>query len=433
MPTIADRRCDFIGQVRHLFTQPDLFGLIVRPVDPPAGPAVTVAYISGLMDPSDLERLVLVPLASGLPDAPPDTIARSSRFPAPELRAVNDTKALQDGLLGGLAALHIAGHKGTLLVGTGQPPKAKDAFGYNLGENVNMVRQVLPRADLRVEMLQGPEKSLSAVLYLHGTAAPGTVQAVRGWARNLRAKKAQTPLWKTLPDVLRLPPAVEAPKPAMVADALRHGYIAVLADHLPGALLAPMTLDLLLTGPNDVTLSPALRRAVILPRLYATGLAMTLGAWFVAVSSYHHSLIPGPFLMALASSRRNMPFPIVLEMLLVLALDEGISAAVKRLEGQRWTFLAILGIALALMAALQAGVIGPLSAIIGIAIVVALQILPNPALGRAARIWAYGFIAAAAGLGVYGMALLAFVLFVYLGEERPFGHPLRRPPGAMVR
>lgn len=72
--------------VQRLFPAPELSELTIRALTPPGSPAVTIMYIRDLMDPADLERLVLTPLAQGSIAGAPADLARSGRFPAPTLQ-----------------------------------------------------------------------------------------------------------------------------------------------------------------------------------------------------------------------------------------------------------------------------------------------------------------------------------------------------------
>lgn len=390
---------------------------------------MTVVYVFGLLSPADLERLVLAPLASPLSDLPPKALARSGRFPAAELEVLQDAGQLAERLLAGMAAIHVGGHAGVVLVGSGQALPAGETFGPDLKGNVALLRRALRDPELRLSQEAVGHGGQSVVAYLRGRAPVKTVRLTRAWARTLCPHPPDLPWWQALLGTVRLPPAVETPTPAAVADALRRGYVAVLTDHMPGALLAPTTLELLFSGAQDTRLTPVLRRLVAWPRLAAALFGLTLGGLFVAVISYHHTLLPGPFLIALASGRQNLPFPFVIELLLVQLVGEGMRAGALRLGGWRYSLLGTIGTGVALTLALQAGIVAPLPAVIGIAEQVLLHGAPNPALNRAVRRWRFAFTGAAAGLGLLGMTLLGYVLMVYLGEERHLGHPLRLPPG----
>lgn len=94
---------------------------------------------------------------------------------------------------------------------------------------------------------------------------------------------------------------------------------------------------------------------------------------------------------------------------------------------------ALVAFILAMMAIMQVGMIGAISGVAAIAEGTVRTTLPDPALQRITRLWRYLFIGAAAGLGMYGITILLFLMMVYLGEERAVEHPVRLPPTALPR
>lgn len=431
MGTSAATQTEFATAINALFPNPDLAGVVVRPMTSPGGRPFTVAYIADLVEPSDLERLVLIPLAQGPVSVSPEALMRENRFPAAVLQCVADAGALSTGLLGGLIAVHVDGFPQALLVGTGQQVAPSTEFGPDLGANIAILHRQLPVPGLQIERISGESGNQCGLVYLDGVPDPKTLQKAREWSRQLRARPAAAAWWRPLLSMLRLPTAVETPSAAFAAEALRRGYIAVVADHQPYPLLAPTTLELLLASPRDADLPAPVRRAATMPRLAAALIGLTLNAFLAAITAYHHSLLPGPFLVALAASRGNLPFPIVMEVLLACVISDAFQVVALKSGGSRFTLGALIGIVLAYMTAMQVGL---LSAVVGFASMLeaaARATLPNIALGRTVRIWRYLFIGAASALGVYGMTLLLVVMLAYLGDERALAHPVRLPPAGI--
>lgn len=192
--------------------------------------------------------------------------------------------------------------------------------------------------------------------------------------------------------------------------------------------MAPTTLELLFQARGDSALPPAVKKVIFWPRLVAAVLGLTLNASLVAVSAYHHSLMPGPFLVAMATTRGNLPLPVVGEMLLVSVISDSLESAVVRTGGRKLLVLAQVGSLLAFMTLMQVGMLGAISGAVGIVDNAIRATLPNPATKRAVRLWRYFFIGAGAGLGMTGMTLLFFLLMIYVAEEQALGHPIRLPP-----
>ncbi|MFZ5816971.1 MAG: spore germination protein [Bacillota bacterium] len=422
----------FLSLVADLFPRPDLSGVVVRIITPPDSAAIALVYIADLIGAADLERLVLTPLSQGGISGPPEALMRSGRFPASQLRCGAEARDLTAGLLAGLAAIHVDGHPGILLVGSDLRESPDAGFGPDLEGRIATLCRQLRRPDLHTERLVRADGSRAAILYLKSKAPPALVRSVRTWSLDLSGHPGPVPWYRNFLNAIRLPPAVESPSPAAVAESLTRGYVAVLRDDRSEPLLAPTTLELLFRGPRDVALLPAARRVVLWPRLVAALLGLTLSASLVAVSAYHHTLMPGPFLVAMATSRSNLPFPVVGEMILVSLISDTVESAVIRTGGRRLLVLAYLGNLLAFMAMMQVGVLGAVSGVVGIVESAIRAALPNLVLQRIVRLWRYFFIGAAAGLGVTGITLLFFALMIYVAEEQALEHPVRLPPAGVM-
>lgn len=294
-----------------------------------------------------------------------------------------------------------------------------------LARHLAALQRRLPYPDVLVEVVATcPARTL--MVYAEGLVPAALLAAVRAWARRLGPVPAGASPWQALWSLFRPPEAVPASDPAAAALAVRRGYVAVVAPDQPSPLLAPATLDLLLAG--DRPLPPGLARWVAGMRAAAALGALTLGGGLVAITSYHHSLIPGPFLVALAASRHTAPLPIALEVLLLEVLDDVLWAAGRGGHGPARRVLPLVAGALVAMACLQGGLLSPVPVGFGL-LAAALRLLVPAALQGPVRAWRYLFLAAAAGLGIFGLALALFALMVGLAEARALGHPVRRPPG----
>ncbi|HYF91983.1 MAG TPA: spore germination protein [Symbiobacteriaceae bacterium] len=416
----------FIALLHSLFAQFDRCGVAVHLLRPPTGPALTVVFIADLIVRDDVERLILRPLSTGLPPVPLEQLTHTGLLSAPVQRPAKTPLDLLQGLHSGLAAIHVEGQEGALLVGSSLGAAEQSAFQSDLSANVAMLRRALADPRLCTEVVEDGGQGRTCLVYLHGAVSGKTLDAIRAWARQSGKQGRQDKWWTALVAILRLPQTWDCPSPAAAAETLRSGHVAVFFDRLPCAQIAPTTLSLLAQAPQDVNLPPALRRLLPWPRMVAALFSLTVSAGYVAVTSYHHSLIPGPFLIALASSRQNKPLPIQIEVITLFLLDDGLWAAAHR-GSPRYLFSAAFATVLVATALLHAGIVGPATVTTAITTSVLMHLLPSESVTRPVRLWRYLFVGAAAGLGGFGMALIAFGLMAYLAGETRFHHPLRQP------
>ncbi|MGE5675002.1 MAG: spore germination protein [Mycobacterium leprae] len=429
MDAVPHRSPDFVALLAQLFPPEAFAGLTYRTLNPPNSPLVTVAYLYDAVNAGDLERVILPPLAAGDLCGGPEELAQSGRFAASQLKATTDSAVLQIELMTGLTAVHVDGHAGVLLVGGASLKRQPATFNSYLSNNLGILIRTLASPDLRVEALRDPVGSRVVLVYLTSVASAETVAAVKRWSLCQKPVARRDWKWQDLLRLIRLPPTLSHTTPLMAADALRRGYVAILSSSEPAPMLAPTTLHLGLSGPRDAGQSRTMRDLLFWFRFGLAAVGKLAAAWLIAVSGYHHSLIPGPFLVALAASRQNAPFPITLEMFVIAVMDDLAMTLGEQLRGEQGMLLALLAVILSIMVGVEVGVVSAVSGVFSIVAVVARLAVPGTDARRMLRAWRYLFMVAAAALGVYGLTLCYFVLLVYLAAENFFGHAVCEPLG----
>lgn len=106
-------------------------------------------------------------------------------------------------------------------------------------------------------------------------------------------------------------------RPDRVIASVLEGKVSILLDGTPFALIMPMTLTALMQSPEDyyqrwtsATLLRLLRYIAVLLTIFLPGL-------YIALVSYHPGLLPTRMALTIAGSRQNVPFPPVVEAILM--------------------------------------------------------------------------------------------------------------------
>lgn len=92
--------------------------------------------------------------------------------------------------------------------------------------------------------------------------------------------------------------------------------------------------------------------------------SMTLSSLFIAVTCFHQEIIPTPLLMNLSAQRSAVPFPPIIEMLLMEITFEVFREAALRLPRLVANSISIVGALVIGEAAVQAGVVSSATIII---------------------------------------------------------------------
>ena len=147
-------------------------------------------------------------------------------------------------------------------------------------------------------------------------------------------------------------------KPDVVAAKLLEGRAAILVDGTPFVLTVPMVLIESFQSAEDCYSRPYFASLIRMMRFLAFGIGTLAPAVYVALTTFHQELIPTPLLFTLASSREGIPFPAVLEALVMLVAFEILREAGVRLPRPVGSAISIVGALVIGEAAVSAGLIG---------------------------------------------------------------------------
>lgn len=302
----------------------------------------------------------------------------------------------------------------------------------NLAANVAMIRLNLSSPGLVTERYYVGARSHSpfVILYLEGVVNPKLVEEVRSRITSLRtdiiAGTNHLINWIQDAPLDPFPTYLVTERPDMCSAMLAEGHVAILSN-CPTAILVPATLWSLLHSSEDyyVHFIPAsfmrlLRWLALFTTTYASAI-------YVAVVTYHPSMLPTELLFTIAATREAVPFPAALEVVAMEVAFELIREAGIRIPSIIGPTIGIVGAVILGQAAVAASIVSPI-----LVVVVALSGLgsfavPNYALGQYARLMKFVMIAAAGLLGIPGLTLASLCLLTHVASKRSFGTPMTAP------
>lgn len=106
-------------------------------------------------------------------------------------------------------------------------------------------------------------------------------------------------------------------RPDVCTAALTEGRVVLMLDGTPFALIAPATFWDFLQSPEDHYLRWPFGTAMRLLRLFAVFVSVSGLALYVAIVNYHHELIPTNMLVTILTSRAAVPYPTVVEAIIL--------------------------------------------------------------------------------------------------------------------
>lgn len=216
-------------------------------------------------------------------------------------------------------------------------------------------------------------------------------------------------------------------RPDKVAASLLEGRVAIITENTPNAMIVPTVFWQFFQSPEDYyERFPAATLNRIL-RIFSFVLVLSLTAFYVAISTYHHEMIPTQLALTMAAIRGPVPFPTVVEALLLELILEGLREAGLRLPKAAGQAVSIVGALVMGQAAVEAGLVSPQLVIIVAASGVFSFLIPDYSFVISLRILKFLLIILAGVLGVFGLVMGFMAILLHLNALESFGVPYLSP------
>ena len=309
----------------------------------------------------------------------------------------------------------------------------QEGFGETPRANTALIRKILKNENLIVESLNIGQRSNTpcSIIYLKDLANPNLVNEVRRRLSSLKLDFANDSgiVEQLIEDntFLPAPQTIASERPDRVASMLCEGKVAILVDGNPFVLVVPTTFFALMHSPEDMYVRFPYANLMRMVRYLGAFAALLLPGLYVAITTYHQEMIPTDLLLAIVAAREKVPFPTVVEMLIMEIAFELIREAGIRMPGTIGPTLGIIGALILGQAAVAASVVSPILIIIVAVTGIGSLAIPNFSLAFAFRMLRFGYILLGSIAGLLGITLGLFVQGLFLATQKSFGVPFLSP------
>ncbi|MFW5985477.1 MAG: spore germination protein [Halanaerobiaceae bacterium] len=221
-------------------------------------------------------------------------------------------------------------------------------------------------------------------------------------------------------------------RPDKAVSCLVEGKVLVMTNNTPFVLIMPTSYNMSLQSPDDYSESFIISSFIRLLRHLSFLISLFLPAFYVAIINFHPELIPVSLLLRISATREGIPFPLVVESLLMESIFEILREAGLRMPRAIGSAISIVGALVLGEAAINAGLVSPPMVIVVALTAIASFTTPTYSLASAARIMRYIFIMAAAIAGLLGLQVGLLILLIHLCSLRSFGQPYFQPYGPLI-
>lgn len=314
----------------------------------------------------------------------------------------------------------------------------QEAFTELIKVNTTLIRKTLRKPSLVTEYLKvgGMDPVQCAIMYMDDICNPGLAREVKRRLESIKADYVYESgiLEQFIEDSpYHLAPQVLATeRPDRVASSINEGKVAIFTESNPYALVVPATFFSLMQAAEDAYLRWPFASFTRIIRYMGLALALLLPGFYVAVTSYHPEFIPTDLLLVMTGNREKVPFPTIIEVLLMEVSFELIREAGIRIPGTVGTTLGIVGALILGQAAVAANIVSPILIVVVAVTALGSFAIPNYSLSYYVRMLRFAYILMAAFMGLLGMIVGIFIHLGLMSNMRSFGVPFMAPVGPVT-
>nr|WP_235715972.1 spore germination protein [Acetivibrio cellulolyticus] len=315
----------------------------------------------------------------------------------------------------------------------------QEGFNELLRTNTGLIRKILKDEDVIAESISIGRRSKTpcSLMYIKDIANDSLVAEVR---RRLKGIKIDYlfdsgELEQLLEDnsYLAVPQIIATERPDRVAAMLTEGKVAVVVHGSPFVLVMPTTHIDLFHSPEDSYIRFPYANLLRIIRIIAIAMSLLLPGLYIAITNFHQEMIPTDLLFAIEASREKVPFPSVVELLIMEFAFELIREAGIRIPGPIGPTLGIVGGLILGQAAVAANIVSPIMIIIVAVTGIGSFAIPNFSLGYAYRILRFVYIFLSATAGFLGITFGLYLQGLWFAASKSFGVPFMTPIGPMTK
>ncbi|WP_051569109.1 spore germination protein [Alkaliphilus transvaalensis] len=310
---------------------------------------------------------------------------------------------------------------------------SREGLTENLSSNVGLIRRKLKDTSLKAkELIIGTRtQTMINVLYmddlvnkqllndlineLESIEIDGIFES--GYIEQLIEKHPYSPF----------PQVQVTERPDKICGNLLEGRIIILVDGAPLSLILPMSFFLLFQSPEDYNERIIFGNLLRLLRFLGFIIATSFPSIYVALISFHQQMLPADLIVDLSKTRAQIPFPPVVEALLMELTIELLREASARLPGTIGQTIGIVGAIVIGDAAVRANIASPAMVIVVAITAIGSYVLPHYSTTYPLRFLRFPMIFMAATFGAFGIIIAWAWIIIHLCSISSFGFPYLSP------
>lgn len=290
----------------------------------------------------------------------------------------------------------------------------KDSFCENYQKNLGLLKRKIKTTNLKQQSyyIGYSSKELVTLFYLDNKCDKKYIKSIEEKLNKLHSNINNTDiLFNLFNKSILFPTILKSEKPSTCSDFLLDGYVVLMIDNSPFCLILDVPLIKIINHQTHDSFVKILRIVCLI-------LTILTPAIYLSLIRFHTGLIPTRLLVNLINQRLSVPFPSLIEALLMLFVCEILRETDIRFPNYYGSASSILGALILGDAAVNAGIVSPIMIIIIAITFITSLIFTETKFVASIRILRVIFLLSASLTGLYGITFLLILLIIYLKKVK---------------
>lgn len=351
-----------------------------------------------------------------------------NKLPSGNLLEINDENTLYDNLYSGFTIISIDNKfisfetkesldSGIIAATNEKVIKGpKDAFTENYQNNVGLIRKRIRSKNLKVNeyTIGTSSKTKVALFYLDDIVNKDLVNKIEKKLKTMSLDYVANSNY--IIDAMSkknniMPTNIMTERPDLTSFLLMEGRIAIMVENSPQVIIIPMFFSDTIHTIDDYYQNSKNVSVTRIIRVIAFIISVTIPGMYLALTTFNQEALPTSLLINFSIQRQGVPFPSIVEALVMFLIFEILKESDTRIPFVVGTSMSIVGALVLGQAAVDAGLISPIMIIIIAVSSVTSFLFNDNDLVNAIRVWKLIFILLSAFAGLYGF-FIALLLFL---------------------
>lgn len=361
-----------------------------------------------------------------------------NKLPSGNLLEINDENTLYDNLYSGFTIISIDNKfisfetkesldSGIIAATNEKVIKGpKDAFTENYQSNIGLIRKRIRSKNLKVNeyTIGTSSKTRVALFYLDDIVNKDLVNKIEKKLKTMSLDYVANSNY--IIDAMSkknniMPTNIMTERPDLTSFLLMEGRIAIMVENSPQVIIIPMFFSDTIHTIDDYYQNSKNVSVTRIIRVIAFIISVTIPGMYLALTTFNQEALPTSLLINFSIQRQGVPFPSIVEALVMFLIFEILKESDTRIPFVVGTSMSIVGALVLGQAAVDAGLISPIMIIIIAVSSVTSFLFNDNDLVNAIRVWKLIFILLSAFAGLYGFFIALLLFLVKISSMDSYG------------